>query len=460
MKILHTSDWHLGQIFYGYDRREEQEAFLRALAGVVGRERPDVMIVSGDVFHNSTPSAQAKKMYVDGMVRIHEACPEMTMVVTAGNHDSPSRLEAEDGLWRHVNVRVIGSFARREDRTADFSGHVVDVVRDGRVIGHVAAAPFASPRSFPEVTVGEGEPGRRGNEDPYRTGEAGHTEGQVRETGRTKGQAGDTDSIKGQTGEVGQTAGDAVQTEDRMALWFRGLSDYVKSLGDGLPSVLSAHLAVAGSDAEGHDDLVGGMDYVGAELLGDAYSYVALGHIHKPQTFAGGRMRYSGSPMAVNFDESYAHSVTVVELEAEERPRVRMAQMPDPVPLVTLPGKEPGELEAALDALARFPVDRPAYVRLNVLVRGLLPADSEMKAAELVRGKMCRYCCMKAVRAEDSVRRDGRSDFTVQEMREMDPLDVARMYFHDKNGSEMPQDMEDLLREAVRRARNVNVEQA
>ena len=430
MKILHTSDWHLGQIFYGYDRREEQEAFLRALAGVVGRERPDVMIVSGDVFHNSTPSAQAKKMYVDGMVRIHEACPEMTMVVTAGNHDSPSRLEAEDGLWRHVNVRVIGSFARREDRTADFSGHVVDVVRDGRVIGHVAAAPYASPRSFPEVTARveaavDEKTNRTGNENSYRTEDEGQTED---------------------------------HTEDRMALWFRGLSDYVKSLDDGLPSVLSAHLAVAGSDAEGHDDLVGGMDYVGAELLGDAYSYVALGHIHKPQTFAGGRMRYSGSPIAVNFDESYMHSVTVVELDAGAKPMVRTVQMPDPVPLVTLPGKKPGELEDALDALERFPADRPAYVRLNVLVRGLLPADSEMKAAELVRGKMCRYCCMKAVRAEDSVRREGRPDFTVQEMREMDPLDVARIYFHDDTGSEMPQDMVDMFKEAVKKARNFNVE--
>lgn len=444
MKILHTSDWHLGQIFYGYDRREEQEAFLEALAEVVGRERPDAMIVSGDVFHNSTPSAQAKKMYVDGMIRIHEACQEMTMVVTAGNHDSPSRLEAEDGLWRHVNVRVIGSFARREDRTADFSGHVVDVVRDGNVIGHVAAAPYASPRSFPEVTAvvevaGYEKTNRTGNENLYRTEDAELTEGL--------------------TGEAGQTAGDAAQMEDRMALWFRGLSDYVKGLDDGLPSVLSAHLAVAGSDVEGHDDLVGGMDYVGAELLGDAYSYVTLGHIHKPQTFAGGRIRYSGSPMAVNFDESYAHSVTVVELEAGERPRVRMVQMPDPVPLVTLPGKEPGELEDALDALEKFPADKPAYVRLNVLVRGLLPADSEMKAAELVRGKMCRYCCMKAVRADDSVRREGRPDFTVQEMREMDPLDVAKIYFHDVTGSEMPQDMVDMFKEAVRKARNVNVEQ-
>ena len=145
-------------------------------------------------------------------------------------------------------------------------------------------------------------------------------------------------------------------------------------------------------------------------------------------------MRYSGSPIAVNFDESYMHSVTVVELDAGAKPLVRTVQMPDPMPLVTLPGKEPGELYDALDALARFPADRPAYVRLNVLVRGLLPADSEMKAAELVRGKMCRYCCMKAVRAEDSVRREGRPDFTVQEMREMDPLDVARIYFHDDTG--------------------------
>lgn len=414
MKILHTSDWHLGQVFYGYDRREEQQAFLEALAEVVGRERPDVMIVSGDVFHNSTPSAQAKRMYVEGMMRIHEACPTMTVVVIAGNHDSPSRLEAEDGLWRHVNVRVIGSFARREDRTADFAGHVVDVVRDGYVIGHVVAVPYASPRSFPEVAAGD---------------------------------------------DVEFRAEDGWQAEDRMALWFRGMSDHVKGLVDGLPVVLSAHLAVAGSDAEGHDDLVGGMDYVGAELLGDAYSYVALGHIHKPQTLAGGLARYSGSPMAVNFDECYAHSVSVVEVEAGEKPRVRTVRMPDPVPLVTLPGKEPGELEAALDALARFPADRPAYVRLNVLVHGLLPADSEMKAAELVRGKSCRYCCMKAVRAEVAGGREGRLDFTVQEMREMDPLDVARMYFHDVTGSEMSQDMENMLKEAVKMVRDAGQEE-
>ena len=420
MKILHTSDWHLGQVFYGYDRREEQQAFLEALAEVVGRERPDVMIVSGDVFHNSTPSAQAKRMYVDGMMRIHEACPTMTVVVIAGNHDSPSRLEAEDGLWRHVNVRVTGSFARREDRTADFSGHVVDVVRDGYVIGHVVAVPYASSRSFPEVSAGDDVEFRA--EDESR-------------------------------------AEDGWQAEDRMALWFRGMSDHVKGLGDGLPVVLSAHLAVAGSDAEGHDDLVGGMDYVGAELLGDAYSYVALGHIHKPQTLAGGLARYSGSPMAVNFDECYAHSVSVVEVEAGEKPRVRTVRMPDPVPLVTLPGKEPGELEAALDALARFPADRPAYVRLNVLVHGLLPADSEMKAAELVRGKSCRYCCMKAVRAEVAGGREGRLDFTVQEMREMDPLDVARMYFHDVTGSEMSQDMENMLKEAVKMVRDAGQEE-
>ena len=109
MKILHTSDWHLGQIFYGYERNEEHRAFLKSLSGIVGDEQPDAMIVCGDVFHNSTPSAAARKIYVDGMLEICRACPGMTVAVIAGNHDSPSRLEADAGLWSHFNVRVIGS---------------------------------------------------------------------------------------------------------------------------------------------------------------------------------------------------------------------------------------------------------------------------------------------------------------------------------------------------------------
>lgn len=76
MKILHTSDWHLGHTLYNYDRSREQQAFLQQLTRIVAEEKPDAMVVSGDIYHYSTPSASTQKMYTDGMLEIHRACPE------------------------------------------------------------------------------------------------------------------------------------------------------------------------------------------------------------------------------------------------------------------------------------------------------------------------------------------------------------------------------------------------
>ena len=98
MRILHTSDWHLGQNFYGYDRGEEQSDFLRQLADIVHEQQPDALLVSGDIYHTAAPSSTAVGMYVKGMLDIHEACPTMAIIVIAGNHDSASRLQSESLL--------------------------------------------------------------------------------------------------------------------------------------------------------------------------------------------------------------------------------------------------------------------------------------------------------------------------------------------------------------------------
>ena len=75
MKILHTSDWHLGHTLYNYDRTAEQQAFLRQLTRIVTEEQPDAMVVSGDIYHYSSPAAATQKMYTDAMLNIHQACP-------------------------------------------------------------------------------------------------------------------------------------------------------------------------------------------------------------------------------------------------------------------------------------------------------------------------------------------------------------------------------------------------
>ena len=104
MKILHTSDWHLGQEFYSYDRTEEHTSFLNQLKQIVADENPDVMVVSGDIYHNATPSNTTMKLFTDHLIQIQDECPSMKIIVAAGNHDSSARLEMTRNLWKKFNI--------------------------------------------------------------------------------------------------------------------------------------------------------------------------------------------------------------------------------------------------------------------------------------------------------------------------------------------------------------------
>ena len=127
MKILHTSDWHLGQQLFEYDRSEEQQDFLRQLCHWVAAEQPDALIVSGDVFHYCSPSAAAQRLYTDALVEFHETCPSMQIIITAGNHDSSSKLEINRNLWKYAGVTVVGSIRRNEAGQVDLERHIVEV---------------------------------------------------------------------------------------------------------------------------------------------------------------------------------------------------------------------------------------------------------------------------------------------------------------------------------------------
>ena len=149
MKILHTSDWHLGHTLYNYDRSHEQQAFLQQLTRIVAEEMPDAMVVSGDIYHYSTPSAATQKMYTDGMLEIHRACPGMTIVVTAGNHDSSSKLEIDSSLWNHFGVKVVGNIERTREEV-NLEKHIVEVIDEAAALkGYIIAVPHVYPQNFP-----------------------------------------------------------------------------------------------------------------------------------------------------------------------------------------------------------------------------------------------------------------------------------------------------------------------
>lgn len=260
MKIIHTADLHLGQIIYqNYDRVDEHQHFFSQLERLCVEEKPDALVVSGDVFDIQQPSASTKKAFTDYFVAIHTKCPAMKIVITAGNHDSASRIQADSSVWRFANACLVGT-APSMDLMDGPDGWQEDyvVTLDS---GYIIALPYMS----------------------------------------------------GDRSELNQSILDWVGKENK----------------EGKPVVMIGHLAVTGMDPLGHNIEVGKISTQSVESLGSGYDYLALGHIHKPQTighqedvlkddvvYPSGVVRYSGSALHVSCDEKYPHTVSIVEIQS------------------------------------------------------------------------------------------------------------------------------------------------
>ena len=383
MEIIHTSDWHLGHRLYNYDRTDEEEHLFRQLAAVVGRERPDALVVAGDIFHIGTPGNDVAKRFTERLLDVVAACPDMETVVIAGNHDSYSRLVVDKALWKHCRVHVFGIPAEDGEGRAVFERNVV-VLPDKGVI---AAVPFCYSRKFPLVEGAEGD--------------------------------------------------------NRQRNYFDGLAQYVKSRAGGLPAVLMAHLAVSGDiDLRGHDKtfMVGGEACVDAAELGSAYDYVALGHIHCPQWIRGERKlaRYCGTPRAIHFDEAYDHGVDIVTVEAGKEPNVRTEVFEPLHALATLGGKEGVPYEDALRLVAGAELPQDTYIRLNVrLVPGDGPEpDWTERSRQACVAKGLRFCVNNPIRAEEPEKPEERKMLTMAELKELSDDEVLEILSHGHNLSE------------------------
>ena len=391
-KFIHTSDWHLGQNFYGYDRSEEQRDFLRQLAVIVGDEKPDALLVSGDIYHTAAPSSAAVSMYVKGMLDIHKACPETAIIVIAGNHDSASRLDSDKRLWELAGVTVLGSLSRNEEGSADLDRHIIKVGDKGIV----AAVPFAYPSSFPKTEEGA----------------------------------------------------------DRQHAYFDALLHRVEEVnGDRLPVALMAHLAVSKSDLGGHDRNMM-MECVEIDTLGEGYDYAALGHIHRPQTL-GDRIRYCGTPIPVSFDEQCEHSVSVVEIDNHgDLPRIKTKAIKNIRPLHTIPALEPVELEDALALVAQSRIIKDAYIRLNVQVEHYLPNGSQERAAKAVNERQGRFCEIK--KTAKIVDTGATRQMSLEEFNSKQPIEVANQYFFDTLQREMTEQENEMFNYVYRLVQEEN----
>ena len=378
MKLLHTSDWHLGHVLYGHDRTDEQQDMLDQMVKIVEEQKPDVFLLCGDVFHTSQPSNAIQTMLSDALVSIHEANPEMAIVMTAGNHDSGTKHEIFRTPWRALNVYAIGQLEKE-----NIDEHIIEVPGKGYVI----AIPYVNERNLPEG-------------------------------------------------------------------FFQQLLDKTATMNTkGLPVVMTAHTTVKGCDFLGHDQgteyVVGGIDSIDLEQLGEGYDYLALGHIHRGQSIRNGKhsVRYSGTPLSISFDETFSHSVSMVEIEKHgDAPNLTEIEINNPRPLVNLPSKRLASWEIAKELLKKFPDDNPAYIRLNVEIDDYLPVEAQAEAASLVKGKQCHVCHINAKRKTSS--QTEAKVLTVQEFQAEQPIEIAKQYA-DYEGISFDEEMTNMFNEIV-----------
>lgn len=140
MKILHTSDWHLGHTLYNYNRTEEQMVMLLQMVNIVKEQKPDVFLLCGDVYHTPQPSAAVQTMFTNALVEIHEANPDMMIIITAGNHDSGTKHDIFRTPWKALKVYTVGSIDvnQKQDLIVEIPGK-----------GYVIAVPYVNERNMP-----------------------------------------------------------------------------------------------------------------------------------------------------------------------------------------------------------------------------------------------------------------------------------------------------------------------
>ena len=264
LNILHTSDWHLGRRLYGRLRYDEFESFLQWLQDTISAQKVDILIVAGDIFDTMTPSNKAQALYYEFLGKVSKSCCQHVVIV-AGNHDSPTFLDAPSNVLKFLNVHVIGTACE------DVSDEVL-VLEDKDNHPHciIAAVPYLRDRDVRSTQAGE--------------------------SAQTK----DANVIAGIRAHYDKVA-DIAKTAQ---------AELIKTHHRHIPIIATGHLFAAGgktTDDDGVRELyVGSLGKISADMFDDSFDYVALGHLHVPQRVGGcAHIRYSGSPIAMGFGETH-----------------------------------------------------------------------------------------------------------------------------------------------------------
>jgi len=397
MRLLHTSDWHLGQSLHNFERHYEHQRFLDWLLDTAVAEQADALLIAGDIFDNANPSAASQKQLYRFLQQAKQRMPHLNLIVIAGNHDSPGRLEAPGPLLEAHGTRVIGAVQRDADGAIDVASLVLPLTgRGGEVEAWCLAVPFLRPGDVPRVEAEEGA-------DPYLAGIA--------------------------------------------LLYKQALELALSKRADGQAILAMGHCHMVDGQMSNDSErriVIGGTEMLPAGIFDPAIAYAALGHLHLAQSVGKQQhIRYCGSPIPLSFAEvGYQHQILRVDIDGAAVREIAPLMVPRAVDLLRIPAR-PAPLAQVLEELAALeaadaPSDRQPFLEVRVLLDAPEPGlRSRIETA--LDGKPVRLAKIETSSAARASSIDT-DVMTLDQLEKLKPDDIFRQLYQQRFGNDAPAD--------------------
>ena len=413
MKIIATSDWHLGNMFHGNDRLPEHQHFLTWLLSQIEQQQPDALLVAGDIFDNGNPSAASQSVYYSFLADASERCPAMQIIIIAGNHDSANRLEAPRALLARHHVEVRGVVKRTWVQTDDGGEWLTNY--DDLML------PVTNAEGEQVVVLAV----------PYLR----------------------NDIIHNASYSAGVNA------------FLRELTSKARDKYPGIPLVMMAHMYAKGADIARQDAsekiVIGGVEEVSMDGWTDHPDYLSCGHIHKRQhIWNTDWARYSGSVLPMSFAEvDYQHGVDLVIIHADGKHHTEFLAYEPQHKLLILPKDDeeltPNKLKKLINKELKDRIDGKLddhfdYVMLKVKLEKV--SNDDLAALEqLIAEKNAVLCKMQRIIPElDLTTVSGEEQIhSIDDILNRNPLDTLKEAFAIQHNNEMSEHQEQMLCELL-----------
>lgn len=409
MKIICTSDWHLGNLFHGNDRLPEHRHFLSWLLARIKEQHPDALLIAGDIFDNGNPSAAAQSAYYEFLADATETCPDMNVVIIAGNHDSASRLEAPRALLTRHKVEIRGNIHRSWVANEDGGNWVIN---------------------YDDLMI------------PINGG----------------------DGSQAIVLTVPYLRSDVVQNanySEGVNTILRELTAKAREKYRDSPLIMIAHMYAKGADIAKSDAsekiVIGGQEEVNMQGWDEHPDYFACGHIHKRQhIWNTDWAHYSGSVLPMSFAEKdYHHGVDMVTIENGTKPQIEFLEYEPQHKLMFLPEAEEEltskKLEKRINAELQNKTedklnDNFVYLVLKVTLEKV-NNDAIKELEALIGTKNAVLCKIQKIIPELDITTISGSQHlqSIDDILNRDPLDTLKETFVVKNGKEMTDHQEKML---------------